>query len=571
MRHLLLFFFIFTSIISFNSSFGQQKYETTILYDEGDNSGKVMFRCSFDHMMGELLIKAVAKVDSYEGCDPGVLNVTVDIYDGSSKVSTKTFSNLISMDISGSPDWSAAFPGLNAEQAKDLYKKGFTIKNAQLSGLSFPGCSSDSDEEDEDNDEEEEESEEEEEDEVKTYKSSCQYLEEARANLRSAQYQGQADLYRKEIARLEPLCQREKDRAAYKSQKVLRGTAGTSRQTGSNKSNNTKSNEQEAARREQQRREENQRKKREYDQRIAEQTQRNVQQASAMAAANMGAFVAIGMVLYQDMGNVNASDTYIGNQFNFGINMGYSISSLPLVFNSEITTYIYNYNTGYNEYITKTRDDDRRATTLNMDFKPFFGYEHDYGGVDLYACLQPGTSLIFDRTNFSHYLGGEVFVGHRNAKFFYSFNRGARRFYAFEWINPEEYGNGGSRYKYKKQVIGARFSWETNGYSYARHHLKIGYIFENFLEAIDHDDGQSRVWYYDLDPTLKLDLNKYYRIKGFHLSWVKEHNFDFYANIYPNHPLTGINKFKDSDSFDDRREGAIFFEVGFVRQIKKFF
>ncbi len=75
---LLLILLLFSSFLSItNLVTCQEKYETTISYSEGENSGEVRFRCSFDHMMGELLVKAVAKVESYEGCEPGVLNVTV--------------------------------------------------------------------------------------------------------------------------------------------------------------------------------------------------------------------------------------------------------------------------------------------------------------------------------------------------------------------------------------------------------------------------------------------------------------------------------------------------------------
>lgn len=59
-------------------------------------------------------------------------------------------------------------------------------------------------------------------------KSTCDYLAEAEESLKNAQYQGQADLARKEIARLTPLCDREKGRATYSSDKILRGTSNTS-------------------------------------------------------------------------------------------------------------------------------------------------------------------------------------------------------------------------------------------------------------------------------------------------------------------------------------------------------
>ena len=47
-------------------------------------------------------------------------------------VSTKTIANVIDMDMAGSPAWSKLFPGLSAEQAKDLFKNGYSIVNVRI-------------------------------------------------------------------------------------------------------------------------------------------------------------------------------------------------------------------------------------------------------------------------------------------------------------------------------------------------------------------------------------------------------------------------------------------------------
>ena len=79
-------------------------------------------------------------------------------------------------------------------------------------------------------------------------KSSCQYLAEAEENLRNAEYKGQADLARKEIARLKPRCDREKEKATYTSDKLLRGTSST------NQNNNNKIQDYQRSLREQEKR-----------------------------------------------------------------------------------------------------------------------------------------------------------------------------------------------------------------------------------------------------------------------------------------------------------------------------
>lgn len=59
-------------------------------------------------------------------------------------------------------------------------------------------------------------------------KSSCTYLAEVREDLKNAEFRGQADIAKKEIARLTPLCNREKEKATYTSDKLLRGSSSYS-------------------------------------------------------------------------------------------------------------------------------------------------------------------------------------------------------------------------------------------------------------------------------------------------------------------------------------------------------
>lgn len=47
-------------------------------------------------------------------------------------VSTKTQGTVLSFDMAGSPSWKDVFPGLSAEQAKQLYRDGFKIVNVRV-------------------------------------------------------------------------------------------------------------------------------------------------------------------------------------------------------------------------------------------------------------------------------------------------------------------------------------------------------------------------------------------------------------------------------------------------------
>ncbi|SFT54518.1 hypothetical protein SAMN05216474_1221 [Lishizhenia tianjinensis] len=547
MKNILISLLLLMSLYAFGQE-GKYKQELSSQtnYTEGANSGTVNIKVVFDVFFGEPTVAAIAKLESFEGCKPYTLNLSVDIYDGARKVSTRTFTNLISFDVKSSPDWDEIFPGLSEEQAKDLYKRGFSIRNPRMVDLKFEDCASNTEDAQSTG--------------ASTNSSSVNAQENTGTSNSSEETKAQEEEER-----------RAAEKAAEEEATARAKAAEDQRQKEIEAEQAKRQAEAEAARKEQERRAENLRKKQEYDRKVAEQRDRNVQQAGAMAASNLGAMAAIAMVVYADMGKVKAENTYYGNQLALGIDMGYSLSSMPLVFNSSRTTYIYNYNTGNNQYVTSTEDDDRRASTINLEFKPFIGYEHDNWGFNAYGCFQPGISLIIDRYNISHYYGGEVFGGIGALKFFYEYRRGNRKMGTIEWIDPEEFGDGIAMYKYKQSKLGLRITFENTYGSYARHHLKFGLIYENFLEALEHEHGKTRMWYYNLNPEKLGNPNKYYRIFGYHFSWNKEHNFNFYMNVYPNHPIVGVNKYSNSDSFKERETGAPFVEIGFVRQIKAFF
>lgn len=60
-------------------------------------------------------------------------DIAYDIYNSQNQlVCTVTDANVLSNDMASSPAWGKLFPGLTAEQAKDLYRAGFSIKNIRL-------------------------------------------------------------------------------------------------------------------------------------------------------------------------------------------------------------------------------------------------------------------------------------------------------------------------------------------------------------------------------------------------------------------------------------------------------
>lgn len=67
----------------------------------------------------------------------GSVDIVYDIQNKSGKiVSTKKQGTVLNFDMAGSPSWKDIFPGLSAEQAKQLYKDGFSIVNVRITRAS---------------------------------------------------------------------------------------------------------------------------------------------------------------------------------------------------------------------------------------------------------------------------------------------------------------------------------------------------------------------------------------------------------------------------------------------------
>ena len=84
------------------------------------------------HYNGQVYTRTQVGDEIFDDFDFGVINVEADIFVGTAKISTVRFSNLISNDIAGSPNWDAVFPGVGADAAKEAFRSRFTIQNVRM-------------------------------------------------------------------------------------------------------------------------------------------------------------------------------------------------------------------------------------------------------------------------------------------------------------------------------------------------------------------------------------------------------------------------------------------------------
>lgn len=74
--------------------------------------------------------------DAYNSIMFNTVNVRAEIYIRDDYKTSVDFKNVSGIDLQGSPSWSDVFPRLNEEDAKEIFRQGFNIRNIDVSGLS---------------------------------------------------------------------------------------------------------------------------------------------------------------------------------------------------------------------------------------------------------------------------------------------------------------------------------------------------------------------------------------------------------------------------------------------------
>src|SRR6056297_1168303 len=157
MKRIIFLIISFAFIASFETE--AQIASTNKVFDwhpeAGENGieAKIRFKCKYDSYFQEPTVIKTAKATKgntiyYEGetytkdkigerawnqIDITDISVSFDIYDGRRHICTITYDNLVSYDVAGSPEWGETLQScLDAESEKELFKKGFSIRNVRL-------------------------------------------------------------------------------------------------------------------------------------------------------------------------------------------------------------------------------------------------------------------------------------------------------------------------------------------------------------------------------------------------------------------------------------------------------
>ncbi len=551
-------------LMSTHSTFSQQyekTYRQNINYTTGNQNGKDVqldFACKYDAFFGEPLFSSRTKVISegnfvmyngtkyyrsdigdeiFDNIKIGLINVSFDIYQGNSKITTVSLHNEISVSfIPGSPEWDEMWPGVSEERVKQIWKDGYSIRNARLYDVEFSGFYA-----------LENFIRKKEEDEQKKIEEEKRQKEETEKKAKEEQERLEQEQKEKEEAEQK---QKEADEEAEKErlQDELR-------------------KKEEEKERERKRKEEEERRKQEkinaYKERVENQRKENNAIAASAAASSAGILYLLGGIIYNKMG-IPANDLYTGSNFHVNFDFGYGASLFPIANNSETT--------GINEFsgeeFTTENNDPVSAITIDLRLALKVGYEMEYAGANIFGRFEPGFSPVFTAFNTSYGYGAEAFVGHKNIKLYGRYESGSQNFSSSNWIDPEEIGEGGkSSTKYQQLRAGLKISYYRNARTAKRDHLIFGIIENYFNEdsatifGIRENPDEPIL---DLLSTPSSEESNPYIANGYFFEWKRDHTHRLYIEIFPNYPVTG-------EIGGLSNEGKVFIQAGFSRSIEGFF
>lgn len=474
---------------------------------------------------------------AFNNIEIGIINVSFDIYQGQQKITTVILENEISVSfIPGSPDWDELWPGVSAERAKQIWKEGYSIRNARLIDVKFRGFYA-----------------------IDTLLAK---QEEAK-KLKEAEEKKKEEELKKEEEKLANE-QEEKEKEEQEKEAENKRISDAEKLA----------KEKERARAEEERkRAEAERKRKkieEYHRRVENQNSENKAIVASTAAAGFSTLYLIGGFIYSGMGKVQPEHLYRGNNINLGFDIGYSLTGTPLYFPSEKSSIDSDAN------VNSTSTTQANSTiTVNLKTSLKLGYENKYGGGYALGGAEIGASPLLDGTNFNYNYGFRGFGGSKNIKVFGEFISGQRTFTNSNFLDSEENGKGKSSYSFDNIKAGLKFSWYGNERTASRNHISIGVI-EERIEAADDDTKIQGIYDHPNYKGGDANINKPTVFKkditylGYMFEWKHDHHGKLSFIIYPKYPRTG----KTGGPFDsslNNEKGTSFFQFAYIRSIDTFF
>lgn len=300
--------------------------------------------------------------------------------------------------------------------------------------------------------------------------------------------------------------------------------------------------------------------KMEYERRKQNQESLNSQIAATSAATTAGVAYLFGGFIYSNYGQVNAENIFTGNNLRANLDIGFTMSYLPLLFASDM------FSMGFDGTSSRTQE-----TTLdyplyiNLNLGGQLGYETAYFGGFGLAAVQAGIHPILSGTNFNYNYGVDLFGGTRNFKIFGDYTFGGRQFNNSRPLDSEESGKGRTNYNFKRLNYGVQFSWYGSPKVSARNHIRIGLIEEKITKLDDgisfsNTESQEPIFLQNDEFDALGNINL-----GYSFEWRHDHHGVLFIEVFPSYTPTGERNGPDDSTITSK--GGVFLQVGFLRSL----
>ena len=288
------------------------------------------------------------------------------------------------------------------------------------------------------------------------------------------------------------------------------------------------------------------------------QSAQNASDAASITAVGTIMFL-LGEWIYNDnMGEYDPAFSFKRasnkTQFGIGIDFGYSLNSMPILFQSNSST--------VSGGIGSTKKEIQPSNPFNVNFEAGvrMGAENNNFGGFGYFNGKVGVSPTLNGSNSSIQYGFRAYAGAKGIKAYVDYGMGSRNF-SNSSSDVEENGEGKLSSNFNKLEYGIRITSHPND-DLRRSHFYLGIISE--ISKYESPNGF-------IDPIAGVlkKTTETAAISGFSFHWNKEHTFKFYANFYPEFVYAGeVNSGSGALSSDFKTSPTgTFFEIGFLRSL----
>lgn len=190
-----------------------------------------------------------------------------------------------------------------------------------------------------------------------------------------------------------------------------------------------------------------------YYQEKQQQRDANTDLAVGSAVELLLLHIKLGQIIYGNLDTDRYGSLFSNDNWRFTMQTGYSITTMPMIFNSFFEDY------DGNDYSYTTESVDMQSGTLDlnggMELWPMYGKQFGFG---FHGQGGAGHGFLLQQFTWFGQGGAKAYLGFEKMKLYGEYTIGFRTISKVAWIDPQELGSGKLKYNFHRIFTGLRFS-----------------------------------------------------------------------------------------------------------------